>query len=94
MIVCELVMPVPTEPKAREVAESVMACPATPVPLSGIVSGEPMVLLKMDKVAVRAPSAPGVKTSEMLHALETASEPWQVELGLKSVGLVPVRVMA
>ena len=42
VMVCEPVLvPVATEPNAKLVVESVMACPANPVPLSATVSGEP-----------------------------------------------------
>lgn len=88
-------LPIPTvwPLKANEIGETPMLGAGWPVPVSDTVRGELVALLVMDKTAVRAPKAPGVKTSEIVQECEAAKVLRQVDVGVKSAAFAPVRPM-
>src|SRR5580658_969896 len=68
--------------------------PTWPVPLSPMVCGLPKALSAMDSLAVNAPTAAGVKVTEIVQLAPAASVAVQVLVWPKSAALVPVMVTA
>jgi len=65
----------------------------TPVPLNGIVCGEVLVLSVRTRLPLRAPTAVGVKVTEMVHGVFGAMLAGQLLVGVKSPGFEPVMAM-
>jgi hypothetical protein len=67
-----LVVPTEVDGKVSEVAESVTAGPAVPVPLSVTRCGDPLALSVMFSVAEKGPAAEGVKLTWTVQELPGA----------------------
>jgi hypothetical protein len=92
MAICgTLVAPLCAE-KVSEVglSETAGAGPEVPVPVRVTVCGEPAALSTTETAAVKLATEAGVKVTEIEQLAPAASEPPQVLVWAKSVGLVPV----
>ena len=87
------VVPTFVAAKVRLFGESETVAGVAPVPVSGIVCGEPFALSVATRLAVAVPVAAASKAIESVQLAPAASEVTQVlPVSRKSLALLPVKV--
>ena len=88
-----MVDPITVDAKVKLVGDRVTEGAVSPVPFSVIACGDPAALSAMERVAVRAPAAVGLNSTDTVQVAPMASEVPQVVVGFTNEeAFVPVMV--